>query len=139
MKVNDVIRTIRSARKQLKDGSTLAVEAGYDPELKSKADALVEKLTDLENMLIQTQNETGQDPINYPPKLDNQIAYLYTVVHGQDARPTEGSYERFEDLKAEAQIYYRQLESLGSEIEAYNKMADELGVPKVILKAEKNQ
>jgi len=138
-KVNDAIRSIRSAREQLKDGSKLAVEAGYDAKLKTKADSLVGKLTELEHMLIQTQNETGQDPINYPPKLDNQIAYLYTVVHGQDARPTEGSYERFEDLMEEAQIHYRRLDTLKKEIEAYNRIAKEAGVPNVIVMPEKNQ
>ncbi|NGP77464.1 glycosyl hydrolase [Balneolaceae bacterium YR4-1] len=137
--INDAIRTIRSARKQLKDGSKLAVAAGYDSILITRADTLAGKLTALEHQLIQTQNETGQDPINYPPKLDNQIAYLYTVVHGQGARPTEGSYERFEDLKAEAKIYYRQLNSLKKDIEAYNRLADETGVPKVILVPDKNQ
>lgn len=132
-RVNDAIRTIRSVGKQLKSTAELAIEAGYDMNLKTEADSLISRLTKLEKELIQIQNETGQDPINYPPRMDNQIAYLYTIVNGQDARPTEGSYERFEDLKKEAQPYYDRLDTLKKEIEDYNGMVQEAGVPAVIV------
>jgi hypothetical protein len=30
--------------------------------------------------------------------LDDQMAYLYSIVNGQDDRPTEGAYQRYDDL-----------------------------------------
>ena len=88
------------------------MKAGHTVSIKDKATEVSAKLTEVENELIQTQNKSGQDPINYPPKLDNQLVYLYTVVNFQDTRPTEGSYQRFSDLQKELQIQLDILEEV---------------------------
>lgn len=132
-KVNDVIRRIRSARKQIKSTSELTAKSDYNADIQQQADSLARKLTELEQDLIQTKNESGQDPINYPPQLDNQFAYLYTVVNGQDTRPTEGSYTRFEDLKKQAQPYYERFGEIKQEIAKFNARLNKANVPQVIV------
>ncbi|WP_445665562.1 WD40/YVTN/BNR-like repeat-containing protein [Fodinibius sp. AD559] len=132
-KVNSVIRGIRSARKQLKNTANLIAEAEYEINSQSSVDSLIKDLTELEEELIQTKNESSQDPINYPPQLDNQLAYLYTVVNGQDARPTEGSYERFKDVKTQLQPHYDQFSELKKEIAKYNTHLDKADIPSVII------
>lgn len=113
---HNTIGALRSVRRQIKDA--LEKARSFKPEsvkkLESVANPLIEDLTKLEQLLIQTQSESGQDPINYPPKLDDQIAYLYSIVNDQDDRPTQGSYTRFEDLKnalAPLKITYEQLKN----------------------------
>lgn len=135
-KVNDAIRSIRSAGKQLKSTSNLLAEAGYKADMHRQADSLISQLTDLEQELIQTKNESGQDPINYPPQLDNQIAYLYTVVNGQDTRPTEGSYERFKDIKEALRPHYERFNELKQEISKYNTSLNKADVPPVIVQPD---
>ena len=132
-KVNDVIRSIRSAREQLVSVSALALKADYEAGIQQQADSLVQDLTKLENELIQTKNESGQDPINYPPKLDNQLAYLYTIIFGQDTRPTEGSYERYRDLQAQSKQYYQKFSKLQQKIEKFNIHLEEQNVPLIIV------
>jgi photosystem II stability/assembly factor-like uncharacterized protein len=132
-KINDVIRGLRSARKQLKNTSELVEKAGYEQNLQQEADTLIENLTELEHNLIQTKNQSSQDPINYPPQIDNQIAYLYTVINGQDTRPTEGSYERFEDLKKQAEPHYERFTELKQDISNYNALLDKANVPSIII------
>lgn len=134
-RVNDVIRGIRSARKQLKSISGLTAKSAYKVSIQQQADSLVKELTELEQELIQTKNESGQDPINYPPQIDNQFAYLYTVVNGQDTRPTEGSYRRFRDLKKKMASYYQQFENIKEDIEKFNDLLDESGVPAIIVQS----
>ncbi len=68
-------------------------------ELKNMCDDLLKKLVNLEEKLIQTKSESPQDPINYPPRIDDQLAYLYSVVNETDNRPNEGAYLRYEDLR----------------------------------------
>ena len=133
--VNSVIKGIRNARKQIKSTSDLAVKAGYKADIQHQANSLMKQLTDLEEDLIQTRNESGQDPINYPPQLDNQVAYLYTVINGQDTRPTKGSYERFEDLKEQLQPLYNQFGELKKEISEYNMQLNKAGVPPIIIQS----
>jgi hypothetical protein len=84
------------------------VGSGYISAIQSKADSLVQEFTQLEKELIQTQNESGQDPINCPPQIDNQFAYLFTVVNNQDARPAKGSYQRFQNLENKIDPCYQQ-------------------------------
>ena len=80
------------------------------------------------------KNESGQDPINYPSMLDDQFAYLFTVVNFQDARPTAGSYERFEDMKAQLQPHLDTLQAiLTTDVPMFNALLIQEGVPHVVL------
>ena len=59
------------------------------------------ELATIESELMQLQNEYRMDPLNFPPKLMGQMAYLYREVLSADGKPTAGAVERFEDLKKE--------------------------------------
>lgn len=84
--------------------------------------------------MIQTKNESGQDPINFPPRIDNQIAYLFGVVNGQDALPTEGSYRRYEDLKGELSAILKRLDKvLTPGVRDFNRRAGKAGISGVLL------
>ena len=133
-----MIRRIRAVREQASEISSRAIEAGFDKKLDEASEALSKKLTEVEDELIQRSNETGQDPINYPPKIDNQIAYLLGIVNTQDAKPTQGCYERFENLKkALAQFKVQLDEILETDLKAFNRLLDEEGVGRIIVGNEK--
>ena len=102
---HDAIRTLRDVRVQLDDVVKRSKKAGIEAELEASAKPIQDQLTEIEEDLIQVKNETGDDPLNFPPKLDNQLAYLFGHVNGAYGRPTAGSYQRFEDLKKEADPY----------------------------------
>jgi len=134
---HDAIRTIRSVRSQLKEIAGRVEDAGYEGDFTGDAKAIGEKLTDLESELIQVRSTAGQDPINFPPKIDDQIAYLYTYVFGAYGRPTQGAYERFGDLTAELQPHLDQLqEVLTTDVAAFNNELQQQGVPGIITKKE---
>jgi len=123
------IRKLRSVRNQLKRLIRRKLPESEKTAIENRATAIVETLNGLESELIQTQSESGQDPINYPPKLDDQIAYLYTIVNGQDDRPTAGAYERYEDLKAQFEQYRSRYEKvITGKVGALNGFLDERGV-----------
>ena len=132
--VHHLISSLRDLREQARSITQRSKEASYGEQLQQPCHQLVEKLDALEEELIQTRSESSQDPINYPVKLDNQFSYLYTVVHGQDARPTDGCYQRFEDLKkelAEKKQDYQQI--LNNELKQFEKVMEQQGVPRVII------
>ncbi len=129
-----MIGEMRSVKSQALKISELATEAGYSKEIREKAEVLEKRITEMEEMLIQTKNESGQDPINYPPQLDNQLAYLYTNVNFQDAAPSPGAYERFEDLKEElVEILDAYEEVKKKEYLEFLNLLDEEGVESIIL------
>ena len=52
----------------------------------------------MENEIYQTKNRSGQDPLNYPIRLNNEIAALGGSVASADARPTNQAYSVFTQL-----------------------------------------
>ena len=110
-RVHLAIRKIRSVRLQTTELAARAERAGKGSELKKVTSDLLKKLADLEGQLIQTKNKAGQDPINYPPRLDDQIDYAYSVINEQDARPTQGCYDLFADLKKQSDALLTELDA----------------------------
>lgn len=131
--VYDAIREIRSVREQLEGTAGRAEEAGHGEGLVARADSIAGALTAVEEELMQTNNESGQDPINYPPQLDNQYAYLLGFVAGPEGRPNEGARVRFDDLNAEwAELRSRLHGILEEDVAAFNQTLEERGVPGII-------
>ena len=71
-------------------------------EIQKLADGLLKPLAAVEEEVYQVRNRSGQDPLNYPIKLNNKIAALAGVVESADNKPTEQSYEVFKELSAQA-------------------------------------
>jgi hypothetical protein len=50
--------------------------------------------------VYQVRNQSSQDPLNYPIKLNNKIAALAGVIESAESKPTDQSYEVFKELNA---------------------------------------
>ncbi len=136
--VHDAIARLRSVREQasgIVDRIRAAgVDAGVVGSIAAEADSLADRLTAIEEALIQTRNEAGQDPLNFPPKLDNQLVYLYGHVNAAYGRPTAGSYERWEDLRAEVAPYLAELGAvLGQAVPRFNALLAEHEVAGIVV------
>jgi hypothetical protein len=46
------------------------------------------------------RNRSNQDPLNFPIKLNNQLAALARSIETGDAKPTDASYVVFKELTA---------------------------------------
>jgi hypothetical protein len=69
-----------------------------DAALKTTLDAFREKLSAIEEEVYQVQNRSGQDPLNFPIKLNNKIAALSASVQFGDGKPTAASFEVYQLL-----------------------------------------
>ncbi len=131
---HDAIKAIRSVRGQATEVARRAAGAGYGDDFVDMAARIGERLGAIENVLVQTKSEAGQDPINFPPMLDNQIGYLYRYVNSGYGRPTDAAYERYEDLAAQLAEQAGALsEVLEGEVARFNEALEENGVPGVLL------
>ena len=87
-KAHKSIKTIRSIKSQL-----LKFTSTYNQDdlsmLKEKATALSDDLSKIEKVLYQTQNRSGQDPLNFPIRLTNKLGHLNSLVSMGDFSPTE--------------------------------------------------
>ena len=78
------------------------------------------------------RHRSGQDPLNYPIRLNNRIAALRRSVESGDAKPTDGAFVVFKELSAELD---RQLGSLDTvirtDVAAFNRALAARGMPAV--------
>ena len=89
---NQTVIDIRQLRHQLQENTDLS-KANIQPHL--------DKMAEIELALYQVQNQSAQDPLNFPIKLNNRFASLRRSVENGDARPTDAAYRVFEELSAE--------------------------------------
>lgn len=131
--VHQIIGNVRHYRDEL---TRLKKRDDYDNGV---VGGLIKELTDLEQALIQSKSESGQDPINYPSKWDDQLAYLYSILNGQDDVPTEGSYERLHDLEEIIRPYETKYEQIQKRIAALNDQIRNAQIPLIEIKRVTNK
>ncbi len=106
---NEAVIQIRQIRTQIDD----RLEKTNDRRIRRMAGDLMANLAKIEDALYQTKNESGQDPLNFPIRLNNRLASLRRSVETGDAKPTNGAYKVFGELSAELDSH---LEALDEEL-----------------------
>jgi photosystem II stability/assembly factor-like uncharacterized protein len=102
------------------------------PELRASAGVVSQKLTNVEENLYQVRNRSGQDPLNFPIKLNNRIAALGRSVSTGDARPTAASYVVFRELSAQLDIQLEQLQRvIATDVEALNRALSQRNLERI--------
>ncbi|HUI54210.1 MAG TPA: hypothetical protein VLY04_04525 [Bryobacteraceae bacterium] len=88
---DEIVILIRELKKQMDD----RLKSNSDTDLKAALDSFRSKLSTVEEEVYQVRNRSGQDPLNFPIKLNNKIAALGSSVQHGDGKPTAASYEVF--------------------------------------------
>ena len=100
-KANDAVIQIRTLKEKL-------AKQPDSPANKK----LKEQLNLIEENLYQIRNQSGQDPLNFPIKLNNRLASLWRSIESGDAKPTAGSYKVYEELSADLNRQLTELDTL---------------------------
>lgn len=74
--------------------------------------SFLDDLSAVEENLYQVKNQSGQDPLNFPIKLNNRLASLRRSVESGDAKPTNGAYKVFKELSAELDMQLAKLDAV---------------------------
>jgi photosystem II stability/assembly factor-like uncharacterized protein len=95
----DNVVKMRDATAQAK---AIAAKAGAGP-VKSAADTFLSTLKEVHGELTQLQGSAGQDALNFPGRIDNQIIELYGGIIGNERKIPKGMTERYADLKPQVE------------------------------------
>ena len=132
---HNAIIQIREVRRQVED---LLKRVAGQPSFKVVNDAgtaLNRNLTAVEEMLYQTKNQSNQDPLNYPIRLNNKLAALGGVVGSAEAAPTAQSYAVYDELVAQIDAELQKLgQIMKTEVPAFNQLVREQNIPAVVVK-----
>jgi len=132
---SEAITQIRDVRKQVDEITNRLKEQSSGKGVAESAKSLKSKLAAIEEELYQTKNQSSQDPLNYPIRLNNKLAALTGVVGGADSAPTEQSFAVYEEVVGKINLQLKKLEEvMRTDLPAFNKMVRDQDVPAVIVK-----
>jgi hypothetical protein len=117
---NDAVLRVRRMRSQIADrvARTAAVEVAR------QGDSTVRALRAVEESLYQVRNRSGQDPLNFPIRINNRMAALGRSVQSGDARPTASASVVFRDLSAELDAELRRLDQVvARDVAAFDRVS----------------
>ena len=116
---NNAVIAIRRVKAQLDDRYK---RAATDTALKTAGERLRTSAGAIEERVYQVRNQSGQDPLNFPIKVNNRLANLLSMSERGDGRPTNNMPEIFGILTTELKTYTDQLAQLWrTELVAVNR------------------
>ncbi len=107
---NEAIIAIRRVKAQLADREKLSA----DSALRSAGDTLATHASAVEEKVYQVRNQSGQDPLNFPIRVNNRLANLLSMSERGDGAPTTNMPEIFGILTTELKGYTDQLKRVWS-------------------------
>jgi hypothetical protein len=123
---NDAVITARDVKAQVADRLKQA------PQLGDQGKALNGKVTEVEGEIYQIKNQSSQDPLNYPIKLNNKIAALLGVAGSSPGRPPAQALLVFKELNGKLDVQTKRMDKVYAEdLKAFNEQLKKLGLPEV--------
>ena len=134
---HNAIIQIRDVRKQVED---LLKRLAAHPNFKVINDAgtaLNKNLTAVEEALYQTKNQSSQDPLNFPIRLNNKLAALAGVIGSAEAAPTAQSYAVYDELVTQIDAQLQKLaQIMKTDVPAFNQLVRDQNIPAVVVKPQ---
>lgn len=119
------IKDIRTLRSQINE--FVARQGRECPkEVKDMATAINKELTSIEETLYQTKSKSGQDPLNFPIRINDKLSGLFDVVNSGVAAPSKQSKEVYAELSSQADAQLNKLKKIvGEDIPKFNQLIRE--------------
>ena len=134
VEVHESVNRMRKLKSQIKGLTEPLKEVEEAKDFLKQAKDLIKKIETWEDNLIQEDQKTFQDVINFPNKLNAEIMNLINRIDSGDPRVTQGAKERMQDLGNEWSKYKSEMmQILEMDVKQFNKMYKELDAPALVL------
>jgi photosystem II stability/assembly factor-like uncharacterized protein len=125
---NNAVIQIRRIKEQVAE----RLEKSPDAKLKAAAGQLTKNLSAVEEEIYQVRNQSNQDPLNFPIKINNRLASLLRIVNVGDGKPIGNAEPILKDLVAELKVQTDRLQQvLTADLASFNAEATRLGLSPV--------
>jgi photosystem II stability/assembly factor-like uncharacterized protein len=135
IRIRDKLSEANQAVIRIRDIKTQVVDRqgkSQDRRLKSVGDTLVRQISAVEEEIYQVRNQSGQDPLNFPIKVNNRIGTLNRSVNTGDGAPIANAEPIFNDLVQELKVHTDKLEQiLNTELPKLNAELRRLGLVEI--------
>ena len=108
------------------------MERSDDARLAEAGARLDAEASEVEQWIYQVLNEAGQDPLNFPIRVNNRLANLLSMSERGDGRPGNNMPVIFDILVEELTGYQQQLDAIWQlELGEVNRILSDLGLPAI--------
>ena len=133
------IKRIRTVREQIKGVTERTKDMTGGDQLEEASKELLDKMKEIEETLYQTKNQSRQDPLNFPIRLNNKLAAVKGTVQRGEYPPTDQQIDVKDELVNAINVELQKLqELLDEQIPALNQMAKDLDLPAIYIKQAPN-
>jgi hypothetical protein len=127
---NEAVLLVRGIKPQIQDRKG-KLDSRAGPTAKA-LDELDTSLTAVEVEVYQVKNQSSQDPLNYPIKLNNKIAALQGVVENGDMPPTDQSLDIYQMLSGRLEAELSKLDTaMKTKLPQVNRMLQKQKLPPI--------
>ena len=122
---NQAVIAIRRLRTQV----LARVEESDDEQLRERLHELMTAAGAVEADIYQVRNRSGQDPLNFPIRVNNRLANLLSMVEQGDGAPNQGMRDVFAIMSERLDGYLATLDGVWSdELASANERLEALGL-----------
>jgi hypothetical protein len=136
--IHDAVISIRDVRDQLRAVLDNVTDHSAHDTLASVGNALIERIDEMEDVLVQKRTVDGQTVINFPSKLNFHYIRLRMTADGAEGVVTQGSRDLLADLRAQWVEHRAALDILmTSEIDSFNRLVRDQGVSAIVVPSQR--
>lgn len=130
------IKKIRTAREQINRAiDPIKDQKEAMKDVLDKAKAIQDDMKKIEEALYQTKNRSGQDPLNFPIRLNNKLAHLNSLAGSGNFRPTDQMIAFKQEITAEIDAQLAALDKIfKQDVPAFNALVNQKNIDAVVLK-----
>lgn len=130
------IKKIRTAREQINRAiDPIKDQKETMKDVLDKAKAIQDDMKKIEEALYQTKNRSGQDPLNFPIRLNNKLAHLNSLAGSGNFPPTDQMIAFKKEITAEIDAQLAALDKIfKQDVPAFNALVKQKNIDAVVLK-----
>ncbi|MBI1810272.1 MAG: hypothetical protein HYR75_10275 [Gemmatimonadetes bacterium] len=129
---NEAVISMRYVKSEVDDRVKKAPAGAAKEELTSAGTPLKSNITGVEAEVYQIKNQSGQDPLNYPIKLNNKLAALMGSVGSAPGRPTAQAMAVYTELLGKLDVQTKKMKKIYAEdLAKYNELLKKHGLPAI--------
>lgn len=99
--------------------------------------AIDSSMTKIEESLYQTKNRSGQDPLNFPIRLNNKLAYLNSIANRGDFPPTQSTLKVQTEISSQINDeIFKWQEVLNKEVPRLNTLIKSKAIDPISIKKQ---
>ena len=134
IEMHESVNQMRAVKTQLNRYSELLADRESAETLLEKGKELLDRINSWEENLIQADQKTFQDVINFNNMLNAQFIQLKSYMDQADPKVTKGAKQRLSDLMEDWKVYQNERDAIiDTEMKAFNSLFKSLEIPALII------